>query len=246
MSRSAMVIIGIVGSPAGGKSTVGRRLRELGATWVNADQLAHKCLRWAPLISQLVSMFGEEILMASGHIDRRALAQHVFGDDAASQERLDYLESVIHPYARHLALRRLSRAAGWGIPVGVLDAPLLLEADWGVLCDQIWCVDAPETLRRQWIGRRGWSPAELQRRERRQLPISEKRRLATQIIENQGSLETLLLQVDQLYHSLTARLHANASELDTAGPNHCLQYLRFSQSLPSTLPSSGRPRPTLF
>lgn len=241
-----MVIIGIVGSPAGGKSTVGRRLRELGATWVNADQLAHKCLRWSPLIAQLVDKFGGRIVTAGGQIDRRALAQRVFGDDAESPERLDYLESVIHPYTRHLALRRLSRAADWGIPVGVLDAPLLLEADWGVLCDQIWCVDAPETLRHRWIENRGWSPAELQRRERRQLPISEKRRLATQVIENQGSLETLLLQVDQLYRSLTTRRQASHTELDAAGPNHCLQYLRFSQSLPSTLPSSGRPRPALF
>jgi len=130
--------------------------------------------------------------------------------------------------------------------MGVLDAPLLLEADWGVLCDQIWCVDAPETLRRQWIKQRGWSVAELQRRERRQLPISEKRRLATQVIENQGGLETLLQQVDQLHRSLMAQRQANQSELDAAGPNHCLQYLRFSQSLPSTLPSSGPPGPALF
>lgn len=197
-----MIVIGIIGSPAGGKSTVAGRLRELGATWINADRLAHRCLDRSQVRDKLVDRFGRKILHKDGRIDRPALGAIVFGDDAEGSSALDYLQSVIHPMARHLTLIRLSRAARCNLPAAILDAPLLLEADWGVMCDAIWCVDAPRQLREQWIKQRGWTPDELHRRENRQLPISEKRRLSTNVIHNDTDLASLLLETETLWFRL--------------------------------------------
>jgi dephospho-CoA kinase len=215
-----MVVIGIIGSAAGGKSTVAKRLREHGAAWINADRVAHRCLDRPEVSGRLVAHFGDEIAGNAGRIDRKALAARVFGDDAAARAALDYLQRVIHPVARHLILRRLGRAAVAGVPATVLDAPLLLEADWGVLCDFLWCIDTSEDRRAGWIEQRGWSIAELRRRESRQLPIAEKRRLATQVIENNTTLSDLLNTTDRLWDDIW---RAPASAIP-ANPTHCLTF----------------------
>lgn len=235
-----MIVIGIIGAPAGGKSTVARRLRELGATWIHADQLAKRCLDWPSVIERLTTGLGRDLLNQHGQLDRRRLADRVFGDDDASRLGLEYLESVVHPFARHLVLRRLQRATLCGCRAATLDAPLLLEADWGVLCDAIWCVDAPLELRRAWLRSRGWSTAELQRRESRQLEISEKRRLATHVFENTGSLEQLTRKVDQGWATLVAQSQAPADPRLHGPPRHCTQY---PLTLPSQLPSPQGPSP---
>jgi dephospho-CoA kinase len=207
-----MIVIGIVGSPAGGKSTVARRLRELGATWVNADRIAHRCLDRLDVRQRLLNEFGDSIVSESGRIDRRALGSIVFGDDESSAGKLQYLESVVHPATRRMCLVRLRRAARFGVPAAVLDAPLLLEADWGVMCDFVWCVDAPEAMRSTWIQSRGWTTEELRRRESRQLPIASKRRLATHIIDNDSDRQSLLRRVDQMWRQIVPPWH---------DPTHC-------------------------
>lgn len=236
-----MIVIGVIGSPAGGKSTVARRLRELGATWINADKVAHRCLDRPAVLEQLVARFGTAILGNERKIDRKKLAEVVFGDDAEEPSALDYLESIVHPMARHLTLIRLTRAGRCGIQAAVLDAPLLLEADWGVMCDEIWCVDAPIELREEWIKARGWNVDELRRRESRQLPIVDKRRLSTVIIENDGSREQLLQKTDQLWAELISansrshdipRKNPNQAKMAPQGDEttHCLKYLSKSPS----------------
>lgn len=216
-----MVVIGLIGSPAGGKSTVAKRLGELGAAWIDADRIARRCLALSEVRRQLQGRFGPGVLDAAGRVDRRALADRVFGDDAESTQALDYLESVLHPQARRVVLRRMLRAARRGISVAVLDAPLLLEADWGVLCDFIWCVDAPVHLRKQWIAKRGWTIEELRRRERRQLEIQEKRRLSTHVIENTGSRDQLLHYTELLWGALTQATTTSSMPLALADPLHC-------------------------
>lgn len=217
-----MVVIGLIGSPAGGKSTVARRLRELGAAWIDADRIARRCLTLSQVRDQLEWRFGPSVLDAAGWVDRRGLADRVFGDDAESAQALDYLESILHPQARRIALRRLLRAARRGTPAAVLDAPLLLEADWGVMCDVIWCVDAPIHLRKQWIAERGWAIEELRRRERRQLKIEEKRRLSTHVIENTGTREDLLHDTELLWDALMQATTATSMARPLVDPLHCV------------------------
>lgn len=219
-----MIVVGIVGVPAGGKSTVARRLRELGATWIHADRLAHRCLERPGVMHRLVEKFGTKVIAGDGRLDRRQIAEIVFGDDERSRHSLHYLESVIHPYVRHMVLRRLTRADGRGIAVGIVDAPLLLEADWGVICDIVLCVDAPESMRVQWIAQRGWSLEELQRRERKQMSIRDKRRLSTYVLTNDGTRESLIQQVDQFWEWIEERSQIQVAPEIQTPPSHCRQY----------------------
>lgn len=197
-----MIVIGIVGAPAGGKSTVARRLAEHGATWLNADRLAHRCLQLPAVREKIISRFGSEVLTDDGRIDRTALARRVFGADDSSVAALRYLESVVHPPTRALLLRRLRRAAQKHAPATVLDVPLLFESGLDTFCDQVWCVDAPLSQRVAWAAARGWTAQQLARRESRQRPISEKRRLSTSVITNDREVDALVAEVDRRWQLL--------------------------------------------
>lgn len=194
-----MIVIGIVGAPAGGKSTVAAHLQAHGATWLDADRLAHRCLAMRQVREKIVSHFGAEVLGPNGHVDRAALGSRVFGADEDHRSELKCLESIVHPPTRQLLYRRLIRSAWRAAPATVLDVPLLFEAGWDVYCDAVWCVDTPLELRLQWLTGRGWTEEQLRDRERRQLSISEKRRLSTDVIVNCGDQGELIAKVEQLW-----------------------------------------------
>ncbi len=211
-----MVIIGIVGFPAGGKSTVARRLAELGATWINADAVAHDVLRMPRIIEELTRHFGDTLVSADGQIDRRRLGGLVFGDDDAKVAALRYLESVVHPPTRQEMLRQIARADRQRAIAVILDVPLLLESGWSFWCDEIWFVDTAFEIRIANATARGWSGDQLRWRERMQATAIEKNRWSTVSIRNESSLETLLLNVDR---------HWNERVLCRSGappdPEHC-------------------------
>ena len=79
-----MIVIGIVGTPAGGKSTVAAYLQEKGAIWVNADAIARDILDHPDIREQLVSLFGDDMIDAAGHVQRAMIAARVFGRDPES------------------------------------------------------------------------------------------------------------------------------------------------------------------
>lgn len=212
-----MIVLGLVGAPAGGKSTVARRLAELGATWIDADTIARGVLERREVQRELIGHFGAEITGGDARIDRGKLAAAVFGDDASNRDALTYLESVIHPPTRVEIRRQLVRAAEQRVSVGVLDVPLLFESAWDRACDQIWCVDAPMEQRVRWGEARGWQRSELVRRERFQLPIVEKQRLSNVCLENRGTLRELTDHAKQLYERLVA-----ADEAPQLAPGHCV------------------------
>lgn len=186
-----MILVGICGQPAGGKSTVAAILQRLGAAWVNADRIAHEVLANSVVIDQLVMRFGRAILGADGKIDRPTLGRIVFGDDEAAKTALRYLETVVHPETRDRMKTEIANAIDKNVSVVVLDVPLLFESEWDVWCDEIWFIDTPRRTvvsAAQW---RGWSVEMLDKRISNQFGIDEKRRLATRIIDNHGSLEQL-------------------------------------------------------
>lgn len=188
-----MIVVGIVGSPAGGKSTVAGILAELGGTWVDADKVAREVLQQPDVEAQVIAHFGGEIASDGGRIDRSRLAAKVFGDDDASRAALTYLESVIHPRTRVRITERL-REEFERDPFGalvLLDIPLLFEAGWDRWCDEIICVDCPDAIRQARARARGWSDDELGRRERNQWPIAEKKRLSTWVLVNDQDLSVL-------------------------------------------------------
>jgi dephospho-CoA kinase len=214
-----MIVIGTCGLPAGGKSSVAARLQQLGAVWINADRIAHDVLEVFQIREQLVRQFGSTILAADGKIDRPQLAQQVFGDDASNQAALRYLESVVHPPTRTRIIEQFTAALRDHAPATVLDVPLLLESQWELWCDEIWYIETPESTRLVAAAQRGWTAEALQLRTARQLPGSEKRRLASRTILNQGTLEQLRSQVTAIWYSLVQQDRS-------AGPaSHCRDHL---------------------
>ena len=205
-----MVIIGIVGQPAGGKSTVAQRLQANGATWINADKIAHQVLDMPEVTRRLVEYFGDAILDPDndGKIDRARLGREVFGDDDGSRRGLTYLESVVHPETRAVITQRIEAALDQRVVAVILDIPLLFESHWDHCCDEVWCVDSDQHERRTRAARRGWDSEELARREKSQLDIQTKQRRSSVVIHNNGSLETLNETIDSLWSSILEQSEA--------------------------------------
>ncbi len=192
------IIIGLTGNIGSGKSTVAALLREMGYPVLDADLLAERAreLKKAELKALFPEAFrGEEL-------DRRRLAQVVFQDP----ERLRALEDLIHPEVRRLLEAELARLEA---PLVFVEIPLLFEKGWEGRLDGVVLVAAPleERLKRV-MARSGLSREEVLARERAQMPEEEKRRRATWVLENRGSLEDLKAQVQALLQGIRAILGA--------------------------------------
>ncbi|TWU18180.1 dephospho-CoA kinase [Allorhodopirellula heiligendammensis] len=189
--RNTTLVIGIIGPPCSGKSTVARVVESRGGVWIDADAIAKEQLSDAEVIADLVESFGIAILASDGSVSRAQIADLVFGDDDESHRRLKKLESIIHPRTHRIIQSRLDTATARGALYIILDVPLLLESGWESQCDQIWCMQIEPARHRQLLAARGWSETELARREQRQLPWAEKRRRSTWVIQNDGSVDDL-------------------------------------------------------
>lgn len=184
-------LLGIVGTPAGGKSTVAKTLSDWGATWIDADAIARECLTLPDVIPDLVDQFGESILDASGSVQRSELAKQVFGSDAESRAALAALESIVHPRVRAIIRDQIESSAQARSAVTLLDVPLLFESGWDQSCDSIWCIDALFENRVRRAESRGWDASELRRREANQLSIARKSRLSNLVMRNDSTLDRL-------------------------------------------------------
>lgn len=191
-----MITIGLIGGVASGKSAVARLLADRGAAVIDADAAGHRVLREPWVKEQLVARWGPGILDAEGEINRKAVAKIVFAP-GNEDERL-FLNSVMHPRIGAQLAIELSRSRKSGVPAAVLDAALLLEADWNHLCHEIIFVDAPLEQRLARARARGWDEAELARRESTQLPLDQKKERATICLPNDGSHAELAARVGAL------------------------------------------------
>jgi dephospho-CoA kinase len=217
-----MLTIGIAAGPAGGKSTVAAILAEMGATWINADKIAHQVLQEPEIVEQLIAYFGPQIVGSDGKIDRRSLSKLVFGDDDLSRQGLRYLESLIHPRTKQVIASQIVAAVKSGAQAVVLDIPLLFESGWVNQCDEVWFVDTSRDIQLAEAHRRGWTQENLNRRQSSQLDAEEKRRLSTRIIPNHGTLEDLKLQVKKRWGDCV-----NVSALgnpQSSVESHCQSY----------------------
>lgn len=189
-----MKTIGIVGGIASGKSLVAKLFAELGAGHLDADQAGHEVLANDAEVRQaLIDRWGTAILASDGSIDRAAVAACVFAASnptQAARER-EFLESVLHPRIRTLLTEKMAEFADSGRAAVVLDAPLLLEAGWGPMCDLLVVVVSSREARLARALTRGWSADEFSRRESAQGSVEDKRRAANVLIQNDGSLEDL-------------------------------------------------------
>ena len=178
-------VLGLIGAIGAGKSTAARSLAALGGAVVDCDELGHRALRGAGVVRQLTGRWGTAILNRENAVDRRAVAGIVFADPG---ERA-YLESVVFPEIRALAVARMAAAEGdRATAFHVLDAAVLLEAGWHDACNKILYVDAANNLRlARLLARSGWTAAEVRAREAAQWPAERKRARADAVVTNDGT-----------------------------------------------------------
>jgi dephospho-CoA kinase len=166
-----MIVVGLVGRMAAGKSTVARMFGALGAHVIDADGLAHEVLDEPQVRRAVTDRFGAGVCGADGRVDRKRLATIVFAGSAAAERALADLEAIVHPRVRErmeagLADHRRAEAAGGGPRVVVLDVPLLVQAGWADACDRIVVVECEESVRRQRLAGRGVEEAQQAARDR--------------------------------------------------------------------------------
>lgn len=194
MNSAQAIILGVTGGIACGKTEVGRILSAEGFKVLDSDFLAHELMgKGRPVYEQVVEHFGEEILAASGEIDRVQLGKRVFAD---SQERVA-LNRLVHPAV-------IKGAQAWigacreAQEDAVVLVPLLFESGWTKGWDAIICVTAPEEQIFKRLENRGFSKEEAIKRIESQMSLIEKATLADFVIENGGTLESLRRQVCDL------------------------------------------------
>ena len=199
-----MLVIGLTGGIASGKSAVAAALARRGAVVFDADRMGHRVLEEPEVREQLLARWGREILAPDGQIARPAVAARVFGDTPAAANELQFLEQTLHPRIRAAIEAEIRILPDDAVPAVVIDAPLLIESGWNAVCQAILYVDAPREIRLQRAKGRGWSAEEFSRREAAQMPIEEKRRRSTYVIYNAGTLAELEAEVDRFWVSVVA------------------------------------------
>lgn len=189
-----MLIIGLTGGIASGKTTVAELFAAHGIPQVDADVSAREVVAaGSPGLAAVVEAFGPSILTATGELDRRALRQRVFADPAERKR----LEGILHPLiGQHL---RASLAALSG-PYALLIAPLLLEGQLSRTVDRVLVVDVPEELQIQRVMQRdGSNREEAEAILQAQMPRQERLARADDIISNDGDRSALERQVEDLH-----------------------------------------------
>ena len=184
-----MIIAGLTGGIASGKSTVCGFLRDAGARIVDADKIARAVVRQGtPAYDEICSYFGGTILQPDGGIDRERLGDIIFNDP----EKKARLDAIVHPRVFEQSAHMIDRIAVQAPDaVIILDVPLLLEAGMEKDLAEVIVVYVPETLQlKRLMKRDGIGEKAAMARIRSQMPIEEKRRRATIVIDNSGAMET--------------------------------------------------------
>lgn len=197
-----MLIVGLTGNIAAGKSAVAARLAAHGVPIVDADLLAREAVApGSPALAAIAARFGASMLRPDGTLDRAALRQLVFRDDAARAA----LDAIVHPEVARLRAAAVERLRAAGATLVVCDIPLLFETGLDREMDRIVLVDAPADVRRERLLRdRGLSASDADAMIAAQMPAERKRPLAHYVIENDGSRDALDAQVDAVWTALQA------------------------------------------
>ncbi len=195
-----MKVIGLTGSIGSGKSTVSQFLAELGAVILDADKVGHKAFKPdTELWREVVFAFGRQVLKPDGDIDRKKLGELVFSDS----ESLSQLNQIMHPRMYDMVKAQLEDYRRQKVAVVVLEAPLLIEAGWTSLVDEVWVTVAPEsTILRRLQERMGLSQAEALARLRSQLSSAERLKHADIVINTDCGLDEVKARVKELWAKL--------------------------------------------
>ncbi len=192
-----MLKIGLTGGIGSGKTTVADCFASLGAPVIDADKISHELTApGQPVLRDIVSTFGQNILKDDGQLDRAWLRTVVF-NDAAQRKRL---EGILHPRIRAEMRRRIADIEASTAPYCILSIPLLLETGQTDMVDRILVVDTPEDLQYQRVrARSGLPDAEIAAIIHAQASREQRLAAADDIIVNDRGLEELRQHVLELH-----------------------------------------------
>lgn len=189
------MLIALTGGIGSGKSTVAKRLVELGATEIDADVLAREVV--APGtegLQAVLDAFGSD-LAVNGELNRAELAKRAF----ATSESRKKLESILHPRIQELAKEKIARLNG----LIVYTIPLLVEVGDRLGFEKVVTVSCPEQVRiDRLVGKRGMSVEDARARIASQASDEQREAIADYLINSDCSMEELTEQVDELYREL--------------------------------------------
>jgi len=192
-----MKVIGLTGGIATGKSLVASLLQELGATILDADQLAREIVSPRQVAwKEIVATFGADILQEDQSINREKLRKIIF-KDAQARKRLD---SITHPQIRKLAQQRMKQLAAEGVEVVVYVAPLFFENKVHLWLRPVILVTCDLSIQKRRLRERDkLGEEEIENHLSAQMTLEEKKKLADFVIENSGGLEDLKKNVRRVW-----------------------------------------------
>lgn len=195
-----MLLVGLTGNIASGKSTVAKLFGQWGATLIDADVLARQAVNVGmPAYHAIVERWGEGVTAPDGLIDRRELRQRVFSDS----EQLEALNAIVHPEVQRLRDQLVDDARRRGDRIVVCDIPLLFERRLAEQFDRIVLVDAPRPVRMDRLVRdRGLETTEAMKMIASQMPAELKRARADYLIDNTGTQEELEFRAREVWEAL--------------------------------------------
>lgn len=195
-----MLVIGLTGGIASGKSTVSQYLKSLGAVIIDADVLARDLVSpqneaW----KEIMDTFGKDIVDEKGLLKRNNLGSIVFN----SVEARKNLNRILHPKIIKATKEMLDEYRKRNVPVVIVDAPLLIEAGMTELVDEVWVVAVPEKIQ---VGRlmlrSGLSQKEAVARLKTQMSLSAKLPYADRVIDNSKAVEETKKYVHHLWEKI--------------------------------------------
>jgi dephospho-CoA kinase len=194
--------VGLTGGIGSGKSQVSRRLAERGAFLIDADVTAREVVEpGTPGLGQIVAVFGPDVLLPDGGLNRPRLGQLVFADD----DLLAKLNAIVHPLVAERTQQLEQQAAATVGPAGIVvhDVPLLAENQLQRNYDTVIVVDAPDETRLQRLTEdRGMTPEHAQERMAAQAGRDQRLAIADIVVDNSGTLDDLDDQVAEVWSIL--------------------------------------------
>ncbi len=199
-----MHLFGLTGGIASGKSAVAARLRDRGVPVIDADQLAREAVAvGSDGLAEVVKLFGPEVLLPDGSLDRKKVAGLVFGDDA----KRTALNAIVHPRVSTLTFKAASKLRDEGEALVCYEAALIVENNLADMFRPLIVVSAPEDVQvARAMKRDGATADEARARIRAQMPLAEKVAKADFVIENTGSLDDLNKRTDDVLAALCKKL----------------------------------------
>ena len=197
-----MLVVGLTGGIGTGKTKVSSVLQDLGAEVINTDMIGHKvCEPLSNAWEEIVEVFGKEILLPNDTIDRDKLGHIVFAD----AKLLSHLNAITHPRILDIVKKLISEFCDNSKKIIVVEAALLIEANWVSLVDEVWVTIATkERVIKRMTSQQRFDKETIEARMKSQISEHDRLTVANVVIDNNGDIEQLTKQINTLW---IERLH---------------------------------------